>query len=214
MLRILLADDHEVVRQGLRLLLQRQEGWEICGEATTGREAVAMASELKPDVAVLDVAMPELNGLDATRQIRKASPRTEVLAFTMHESEALVREALAAGAKGYLLKSDAGRHVVAAVEALAAGKTYFNAKVSATIVEGFLRSGAASPSSPDQQFTSREREVMQLLAEGRSNKEVATRLAISVKTAEAHRAAIMRKLRARSLADVVRYAVRNGITPP
>ncbi|WP_270933309.1 response regulator [Falsiroseomonas oryzae] len=214
MVRILLADDHEVVRQGLRHLLERPAGWAICGEAATGREAVAMAAELKPDVAVLDVAMPDLNGLDATRQIRKASPRTEVLAFTMHESEALVREALAAGAKGYLLKSDAGLHIVAAVEALASGKTYFNAKVSATIVEGFLRAAAANAPRAERQLTSREREVMQLLAEGCSNKEVATRLSISLKTAEAHRGAIMRKLEARSLADIVRYAMRNGITPP
>ena len=215
MVRILLADDHDVVRHGLRHLLEQQEGWTVCGEASGGREAVELARRLQPDVAVLDVAMPDLNGLEATRQIRKASARTEVLVFTMHESEQLVREVLAAGAKGYLLKSDAARSIVAAVEALAARRPYFNWKVSETILGGFLRATAASDAQGDgaEPLTPREREIAQLLAEGRSNKEVASRLDISVKTVETHRSALMRKIGARTVVDIVRYAVRNRLTP-
>jgi DNA-binding NarL/FixJ family response regulator len=214
LVRIILADDHDVVRHGLRHLLEQQEGWMVCGEATGGRQAVDLARSLQPDVAVLDVAMPDLNGLEATRQIRRLSPRTEVLVFTMHESEQLVREVLAAGAKGYLLKSDAARLIVAAVEALAAHKPFFNWKVSETILDGFLRATTAEPDQAGavEPLTPREREIAQLLAEGRSNKEVATRLDISVKTVETHRSALMRKIGARSVVDIVRYAVRNKLT--
>lgn len=215
-LRILLADDHDVVRHGLRALLEAQEGWTVCGEALSGREAVEMAEKLQPDVAILDISMPSLNGLDATRIIRRGSPRTEILIFTMHETEQLIREVLAAGAKGYLLKSDAARSVVAAVEALAAHRPYFNWKVSETILDGFLR--APSPSADgatkeQEQLTTREREIVQLLAEGLSNKEVAKRLNLSVKTVETHRSAAMRKLDAHSVVGLVRYAVRNKLTP-
>lgn len=215
MVRILLADDHDVVRHGLRYLLEQQEGWTVCGEAGGGREAVEMARRLQPDVAVLDVAMPDLNGLEATRQIRKASARTEVLVFTMHESEQLVREVLAAGAKGYLLKSDAARSIVAAVEALAARRPYFNWKASETILEGFLRAAAAADGQAKgaEPLTPREREIAQLLAEGRSNKEVANRLDIGVSTVVTHRSALMRKIGARTVVDIVRYAVRNRLTP-
>lgn len=216
MVRILLADDHDVVRHGLRHLLELQPGWTVCGEATSGREAVDMAKNLLPDVAVLDVAMPDLNGLEATRQIRKACPDTQVLVFTMHESEQIVRKVLAAGAKGYLLKSDAALLIVSAVEALAARRPFFNWKVSETILEGFLRS-AAVPSedaaADDEPLTPRERETAQLLSEGLSNKEVARRLDVSVKTVEAHRASLMRKIGARSVVDIVRYAMRNKMTP-
>jgi DNA-binding NarL/FixJ family response regulator len=215
LVRILLADDHDVVRHGLRHLLEQQEGWTVCGEAGGGREAVEMVRRLQPDVAVLDVAMPDLNGLEATRQIRRASARTEVLVFTMHESEQLVREVLAAGAKGYLLKSDAARSIVAAVDALAARRPYFNWKGSETILEGFLRAAAAPDGQGDgaEPLTPREREIAQMLAEGRSNKEVAGRLDISVKTVETHRSALMRKIGARTVVDIVRYAVRNRLTP-
>ena len=215
MVRILLADDHDVVRHGLRYLLGQQEGWTVCGEASGGRKAVEMVRRLQPDVAVLDVAMPDLNGLEATRQIRKASARTEVLVFTMHESEQLVREVLAAGAKGYLLKSDAARSIVAAVEALAAGRPYFNWKASETILEGFLRASAAADGQANgiEPLTPREREIAQLLAEGRSNKEAAIRLGIGVSTVVTHRSALMRKIGARTVVDIVRYAVRNRLTP-
>ncbi len=213
-LRILIADDHDVVRHGLRSLLESHEGWHVCAEALNGREAVDLAVKLMPDIAILDVSMLSLNGLDATRIIRKSSPKTEILIFTMHDSERLIREVLAAGAKGYLLKSDAARSVVAAVEALAAHRPYFNWKVSETILDGFLRAASAPPieSTTGEPLTPREREIVQLLAEGLSNKEVATRLAISIKTVETHRSTVMRKLDAHSVVDLVRYALRNNLT--
>ncbi len=211
--RILLADDHDVVRQGLRRLLEEQPGWVVCGEAVNGRQAVTMCQELTPSVAVLDVSMPELNGLEATRQIRKVSPATEILVFTMHQSEQLVRDMLSAGARGYLLKSDASRNIVEAIGSLAAHRPYFNMRVSETILAGYLQ--AMAHDGPQRRsgdpLTPREREILQLLAEGKSNKEVARRLEIGVKTVEAHRAALMRKIGANSIVDVVRYAVRNQI---
>jgi DNA-binding NarL/FixJ family response regulator len=217
MTRILLADDHDIIRTGLKNLLETHAGWEVCGEANTGRQAVEMAKKLRPDVAILDMTMPELNGLDATRQIRKALPRTAVLIFTMHDNENLVREVLSAGALGYVLKSDAARHMVSAVEALIQHKPFFSAKVSETVLEGFLKSRteeAAATPDKSSRLTPREREIVQLLCEGKSNKEVAGALGISVKTAETHRAAIMRKLELPSLPDLVRYAIRNQIIEP
>ncbi|MBL6459154.1 response regulator transcription factor [Belnapia sp. T6] len=211
--RILLADDHDIVRHGLRQLLEHEPGWEVCGEARDGRTAVEMAEALAPDVAVLDVAMPELNGLEATRRIRAARPATEVLVFTMHESEELVAEVFAAGARGYLVKSDAPHHIIAAIEALAAHQPFFSARVTARLLEAFLRDRAASAGedTAHSALTAREREVAQLLAEGRRSKDIARRLGVSVKTVETHRAAVMRKVGAGSIADVVRYAVRNHI---
>ena len=206
--RILVADDHDIVRRGLRAVLEAEEGWTVCYEATNGREAVARTRELAPDVAVLDVSMPELNGLEACRQIVKTVPRTEVLVLTMHESEEVVREVLAAGASGYVLKSDAGHHLVAAVAALLRGEPFFSSRVAALVVQGY--GGRASAGDELRRpLTDRERQIVQLLAEGRSNKEVAAALGISVKTAEAHRANIMRKLGAHSIGEVVRYAIRN-----
>ena len=213
MVRILLADDHDIVRRGLRQLLEEQPGWEVVGEAANGRQAVEMARKLTPHVAILDLQMAELNGLEATRQLRRALPSTEVLIFTMHESEQLIREVLAAGARGYLLKSDAPRHIVGAVEALAQHKPFFNWKVSETILDGFLRSGSATGEHvPPDPLTGREREIVQLLAEGKSNKQISIHLNISVKTVETHRATIMKKLDAHSVVDIVRYALRNKLT--
>ena len=214
--RILVADDHEVVRRGIRALLEVQPGCEVCGEAVTGREAVRKARRLAPDIVILDIGMPELNGLDATRQIRKALPHTEVLILTMHESEQVVREVLAAGARGYLLKSDGGRDLVAAVEALRKHKPFFTSTVAEQLLEEYLKTPAqpgAARSAPAR-LTPREREIVQLLAEGKSNKEVAVALGISVKTAETHRTNIMRKLDLHSLSDLVRYAIRNKIIEP
>jgi DNA-binding NarL/FixJ family response regulator len=212
MIRILLADDHDVVRRGLRGLLEAQTGWQVVAEARTGREAVDLAEQLRPDVAVLDLSMPELNGLEATRRIRKALPGTEVLVFTMHQTEQLMREALLAGARGYLLKSDAAERLVAAVAALAGHRPYFSAQVSEVLLDAFVRSTASSgEGASSDALTAREREIVQLLAEGRGNKEVADALAISVKTVETHRAAIMRKLGIGSLAALVRYAIRNQL---
>jgi DNA-binding NarL/FixJ family response regulator len=215
MLRILLADDHDVLRRGLRHLIEEQPGWEVCAEAVDGREAVEMAKKTQPHVAIIDISMPGLNGLETTRQIRKALPRVEVLIFTMHEDEQLVREVLAAGARGYLLKTDASRHIVAAVDALAHHKPFFTSNVSETMLESFLRQTKAPVETiASGPITAREREIIQLLAEGHSNKRIAGTLDISVKTVETHRAAIMRKIGASSVVDIVRYAVRNKITQP
>jgi DNA-binding NarL/FixJ family response regulator len=213
-LRILVADDHEVVRRGLIALLQSQPDWEICGEAGDGREAVDKTQKLKPDVVILDIGMPSLNGLEATRQILKTNPHTRVLILTLHDSDQVVREVLNAGARGFLLKSDAARDLVAAVEALRRDKTYFTSKVAAMVLEGYLKNetGAAPVATPTRsRLTPREREIVQLLAEGKSTKEVAVALGLSVKTAETHRSNIMRKLELHSVSDLVLYAVRNNI---
>src|SRR5690349_20450741 len=214
MIRILLADDHDVVRRGLRGLLESQPGWQVVAEARTGREAVALAERLRPDVAVLDLSMPDLNGLEATRRIRKERPETEVLVFTMHQTEQLMREALLAGARGYLLKSDAAERLVAAVSTLAGPRPYFSAQVSEVLLDAVVGPTATAGDGVGETRTAREREIVQLLSEGRGNKEVADELAISVKTVETHRAAIMRKLGIGSLADLVRYAIRNQLIEP
>jgi DNA-binding NarL/FixJ family response regulator len=214
--RILVADDHEVVRRGLSALLQSQPDWEVCGEAGDGREAVEKAQKLRPDVVILDIGMPSLNGLEATRHILKNQPQIKILILTLHDSDQVVREVLNAGARGFLLKSDAARDLVAAVEALRRDKTYFTSKVAAMVLEGFLKNGtnatAAAPPPPGRsRLTPREREIVQLLAEGKSTKEVAVALGLSVKTAETHRSNIMRKLELHSVSDLVLYAVRNNI---
>jgi DNA-binding NarL/FixJ family response regulator len=212
MLRILLADDHDIVRRGLKDLLEQHVGWQVCAEASNGREAVELALQHRPQVAVIDLSMPELNGLEATRRIRQALPDTEVLIFTMHESEELIREVLGAGARGYLLKSDAVRQLIPAVESLSQKNPYFAGRVSAVVLDGFLKGGQITLEGPTaERLTSREREVVQLLAEGKSNKQIARLLDLSVKTVETHRTAAMRKLELNSLPDLVRYAVRMQI---
>ncbi len=213
--RILVADDHEVVRRGLRTLLEAQPDLQVCAEAATGREAVEKAKECKPDLVVMDIGMPELNGLEATRKVLRVLPQTEVLILTMHESEQVVREVLAAGARGYVLKSDAARDLVTAVKALRQHKPFFTSRVAELVLKGYLsgvQAGDEEPSLPS--LTPREREIVQLLAEGKSNKEVAVALAISVKTVEAHRANIMRKLNLHSISELVHYAIRNKIVEP
>ena len=212
MLRILLADDHDIVRRGLKDLLEQHVGWQVCAEAANGREAVEFALQHQPHVAVIDLSMPELNGLEATRRIRQSLPDTEVLIFTMHESEELIREVLGAGARGYLLKSDAVRQLIPAVESLSQKRPYFAGRVSEVLLDSFLKKEQALLSSPTaERLTSREREVVQLLAEGKSNKQIARLLDLSVKTVETHRAAAMRKLELNSLPDLVRYAIRMQI---
>ena len=215
-LRILVVDDHDVVRQGLRSLLENHPGWEVCGEASTGREALEKSQQLKPDVVILDVAIPELNGLEVGRRIRKARPETQLLMLTMYESEDLVGEVLKVGARGFILKSDAGRDLVAALEALSQHKPYFTSKVAQLVFEGSLTraipSGAARPRR--NRLSTREREVVQLLAEGKSNKEIAESLNISVKTVEAHRSNIMHKLDLHSISELTRYAIRNRMIQP
>jgi DNA-binding NarL/FixJ family response regulator len=208
-LRIIIVDDHAVVRRGVRALLESQPGWEIAGEAATGREAVDLAKRLQPDVVVLDLSLPELNGLDATRQILKESPRTEVLVLTMHRSEELARNVLQAGARGYVLKSDADQSLIAAVESLRMHKPFLTSTVTEFVLDDYIQ--RTEDGSGYAAVTPREREIIQLLAEGRSNKETASALDLSVKTVEAHRANIMRKLRLHSASDLVRYAIRNKI---
>jgi DNA-binding NarL/FixJ family response regulator len=210
-LRILIADDHEVARKGIRCLLESHEGWEVCGEARDGREAVECAGKLKPDVLLLDIGMPNLNGLDAARQILAILPNARILILTVHDSEQVVREVLAAGARGFLLKSDAGRDLLAAVEALQHRRTFFTSSVAQMMLEGYLRPDDEGDASVQRVLTPREREVIQLVAEGKTTKEVATALSLSVKTAETHRTNLMRKLDLHSVAALTLYAVRNGI---
>ena len=209
-LRILIADDHEVVRQGIRTLLEARVGWEVCGEACDGREALIMTKRLKPDLALLDIGMPRLNGLDVTRQIVAEEPRTRVLILTMHDSDDIVREALSVGALGFLLKSDAGSELVASVEALQHGRTFFTAKVARLVLKGYLHLSTEGDPASRAVLTPREREIIQLVAEGKTSKEVATTLNLSVKTAETHRTNLMRKLDLHSVAKLTLYAVRNG----
>jgi DNA-binding NarL/FixJ family response regulator len=208
-LRILIADDHEVAREGIRSVLESHAEWEVCAEAQDGREAVEYAGKLKPDIFLLDIGMPNLNGLDAARQILAVVPDARILILTVHDAEQVVREVLAAGARGFLLKSDAGRDLVAAVEALQQGRTFFTSKVEQMMVDGYLH--PQEEASGQCVLTPREREVIQLVAEGKTTKEVATALNLSVKTAETHRTNLMRKLDLHSVADLTLYAVRNGI---
>jgi DNA-binding NarL/FixJ family response regulator len=217
-LQIFVADDHEVVRKGLCALLENGTGWSVCGEAANGREAVERVLALRPHVVVMDLAMPQLNGLEATRQILKHAPRTAVLVLSATESEEMVREVLRAGARGFVLKSDSGQDLVVAVDGLRRGRPFFSARVADFVVRGYLEGrGPEEPRSSapaSKSLTSREREVLQLLAEGKTNKEVAAGLSIQVKTAEAHRANLMRKVGVRSLGELIRYAIRNGIVEP
>lgn len=209
MVRLLIADDHDVVRSGLRSILEDREGWLVVAEAADGKQAIAKAISEKPDIAILDYSLPLINGIEATRQIRMRAPTVEVLIFTMHDNDTLLRDLLRVGARGYLLKSDAERYLFAAVEALSAHKTFFTDKASEALLDTFLR---AKPK--DDVLTNRERSIVQLVAEGHSNKVIAGVLSISVKTVETHRATIMRKLSLTSSAALVRYAVRNRLVEP
>ena len=212
-LRLLVADDHEIVRKGLRSILEAQPGWQVTAEASDGREAVEKAKELKPDVTVLDISMPSLNGLEATRQMLKNDSRAKILILTMHESDPMIRDVLNAGARGYVLKTDASRDLVTAVNAVRSNKTFFTAKVAQMVLDGYLdkKPAKAEVETAKTRLTPRQREIVQLLAEGKSSKEVAVELGLSVKTAETHRANIMRRLDCHSVSELVRYAVRNNI---
>lgn len=212
-LRIFVADDHEVVRRGICSLLTSHSGWEICGEAADGREAVEKVAQLKPDIVVLDIGMPALNGLEAARQILHNDPHQKIAILSITDSEQVIQEALRAGAKAYILKSDGAKDLMVAIEALQLNRTYFNSRIGQIVLNGFLNMGKM-PSKrasilPD--LTAREREIVQLLAEGKSTKEVAVTLGVSVKTAETHRSNLMRKLGLHCLSELVLYAVRNNI---
>jgi DNA-binding NarL/FixJ family response regulator len=206
-LKLLVADDHEIVRKGVRCLLEAQPGWQVMAEASNGREAVEQAQRVKPDVAVLDIGMPSLNGLEAARQMLKNDPRIKIVILTMHDSDNLIREVLKVGARGYVAKTDAIRDLVTAINAVRSGDTFFTAKVAEVVLEGYLNKNGAT----DVRLTPRQREVIQLLAEGRTSKEIAVTLGLSVKTADTHRADIMRRLDCHSVTELVRYAVRNNI---
>jgi DNA-binding NarL/FixJ family response regulator len=215
--RILVADDHDVVRRGLRVLLESEgDDWQICGEAESGREAVALAIRLRPDIAVLDLSMPDLNGLEATRQIRRHLPTVEVLIYTMHETDQLVRDVLFSGARGYLLKSESAAQLTSAIAALERHKPYFSPTVSETLLASFL-SGSLTAGDEELargRLTPREREIIQLLADGYKSRVIAEKLCISPKTVETHRAHIMQKLGVSSIVELVRYAIRNELIMP
>ena len=212
-LRILVADDHDLMRRGLTSLLESHPGWSVCAEAHTGREAISQAEELKPDIVILDITMPELNGVEAARRILKASPNTEILVLSVHYSDQLICDILDAGVRGYIVKSDSDRDLVIAVEALANHKPFLTPLAAELVLSNFNSNGGTSevPEVIAERLTSREREILQMLAEAKSIKEAASILDISVKTAETHRSNVMRKLHVHSVAELVRYAVRNRI---
>jgi DNA-binding NarL/FixJ family response regulator len=211
--RLLLADDHEIVRKGLRALLEAEPGWEVVAEAVDGRDAIEKTKQMKPDVAILDIGMPSLNGLEAARQIVTSGLQTKVLILTVHDADPVIKQVLEAGARGYLLKSDAARDLVTAVDALRRNKTFFTPKVAQMVLEGYLGKHTKDASAEGNclRLTGRQREIVQLLAEGKSSKEIACALGLSVKTAETHRANIMRRLDCHSVTALVRYAIRNHI---
>jgi two-component system response regulator NreC len=206
-IRILLADDHAVVRQGFKMILSAEKDMEIVGEAGNGREAVEQAEQLRPDIVVMDVAMPELNGIEATRRLAASMPHTRVIALSMHKDSVYVREILRAGARGYLLKDSGAGDLVSAIRAVASGESYLSPAVSNAVLDDYRK----HVTNPIDLLTSREREVLQMLAEGKTNKEIAVVLNLSVYTVDAHRGRIMEKLNVHSINELVRFAVRNGL---
>lgn len=209
--RIMIVDDHDAVRRGVRYLVESKPYYQVVGEAANGREALDLAREISPDIAILDYSLPELNGLELAHSLKRAYPRIEILLYTMHDREDVIMEVLRAGVRGFVLKSDTERHLIAALDALSIHRPYFSGAISETLLEKFLES---KPQPAASSLTHREREVVQQIAEGRINKEIAQQLNISVKTVETHRASVMHKLKLRTTADLVRYAIRNNIIQP
>ncbi len=210
-IRILIADDHQVVRAGVRALLEGVENWEIVGEAINGREAISLANQLHPDIVVLDIGMPELNGLDVARKIKQELPEVEIAILTAIDDEQLVHNVFEAGARAYVLKTEAGEQLVNALKALCEHKPFFGTKAAEIVFERYLQGGGKSKGP---KLSPREREVVQLLGEGKSSKEAASALGISVRTVETHRADIMHKLDLKSFSELIRYAIRNRIIEP
>ena len=215
-IRILVADDHPLTLRGTREFLEMEPGWEVVAEATNGREALQKAKVFKPDVAVLDVSLPEMNGLEAAREILKAVPSSEVLVFTLHDSEEMIHRALEAGARGYVLKSDAEATLVAAVKAVSQHKAFFTSAAASLVLSIYLKAERLRkyPEESKKPLSARERQIVQLLAESKSNKEIANTLEISTHTVATHRSNIMRKLEVHSIGEVVHYAIRNQIVQP
>lgn len=214
--RILIVDDHSVVRHGVRTLLGTHEGWEVCGEAATGAEAVEQVKLLKPDIVIMDISMPEMNGFEAIRRIHTAAPEVEILTLTMHDSEPMFRGVMEAGARGYVLKSDLDVRLIDAIQALSEHRAFFSPSVSQTILEGFFQGKrrAQAGAGDLRALTPRQRQILQLLAQGKSNKEVASALGISTRTAETHRHQIMNRLKIKTLSELVLFAVRNQLVEP
>jgi DNA-binding NarL/FixJ family response regulator len=206
--RLMLVDDHDIVRQGVRALIRELPDWTICAEATGSGEALRLATETRPDIAVVDISMPGLSGLDLIVQLRKLLPRLEVLVLSMHDSERVIAQALRSGARGYVLKSDEGETLIDALKALARHQPYFSGAVSESLLQVFLQS---APGEEQDQLTARERQIVKLVAEGNSNKRIAIALEIGIKTVETHRSSAMRKIGAKSSADIVLYAARNEL---
>jgi DNA-binding NarL/FixJ family response regulator len=212
-LRILVADDHEIVRRGVCTLLQSHPGWQICGEATNGAQAVDLAAQLNPDLIVLDISMPELGGLDAAQLILQRNEKQKILFLTMVDSDELVRKALEMGIRGFVQKSDAARELVSAIEALERNGTYFTSRIAQMVLDGYLDQDRSRPNRGQSLLTNREREIVRLVAEGKSTREISALLGVSAKTAETHRSNIMRKLKLHSVSELILYAIRNGILP-
>ena len=210
-LKILVADDHELMRRGVRSLLEAEAGWKVVGEASNGQELLKKAQETRPDVVVMDIGMPLLNGLEASRRLKKMLPSAKVLILSMHDSEQVARAVLEAGARGYVTKADTARDLVLAIESLCRNKTFFTSRVDQLVLESYLQEEATGRKMPVDRLTTRQREIVQLLAEGKTSKEVAAHLSVSVKTVETHRANIMKRLACHSVSDLVVYAIRNGI---
>lgn len=206
--RLLLADDHDVVRAGVRAILEAHAGWEVCAVAANGKEAARLADELVPDIVILDLEMEGLDGVAVTRRIKKHQPQIEVIIFTMHDNDYLIGEVLSAGARAFILKSDSGRTLIEAIERAIEHKPFFPAKISETLLNSFMKS---QDKADEPRLTDREIHIVQVLASGKSNKEAAHLLGISIKTVETHRAAVMRKLGFKSIVELVRYAVREGL---
>ena len=207
----MIADDHDLIRRGVRTLLEQRPNWQVVAEATTGREALQLARDTVPDIAIIDYSLPELNGRDLTVELHRVLPRLEILIYTMHDREDMILDVLQAGARGFVLKSDSEQDLLSAVDALSVHRPFFSGSISETLLTQYLRS---RPQPTSSTLTHREREVVQLIAEGKINKQVAQLLNISIKTVETHRATAMQKLKVRTTAELVRYAVRNKIVEP